>query len=120
MYGEYGDRVGFLFVYIREAHPSDEWQVESNTEDEVVLAQPSTLGERQSVARTCSLELSLTMPGVVDDMENTVDEAYAAWPERLFIVDADGIIAYAGKQGPFGFEPGEVDDWLRRHVGPPK
>lgn len=60
------------------------------------------------------------MPGVVDDMKNTVDNLYAGWPERLFVVDVEGRIAYAGKQGPFGFEPDEVRKWLRKNLGAPK
>ena len=119
MYQQYRDRVGFLFVYIQEAHPSDEWQMDSNTDDEVVFAQPTSFGARQEIAQQCSIALSLTMPCVVDDMDNTVDIAYAGWPERLFVVDADGYIAYAGGQGPFNFEPDEVAAWLDEHVDSP-
>ncbi len=118
MHQAYRDRVAFLFVYIREAHPDDEWQLDSNREAEVVFAQPTTFADRREIAETCSNELALTMPCVVDDIENTVDSAYAAWPERLFVVDRDGLIAYRGAQGPFGFDPDELDAWLRRHVGP--
>ena len=50
------------------------------------------------------------MPCVVDDIANTVDEAYAGWPERLFVVE-NGRIVYAGAQGPFGLEPDAVDKW---------
>lgn len=117
MYQQYADRAQFLFVYIREAHPSDEWQVGSNERDAVVIPQPTTFDERQEVAELCTEELLLTMPCVVDDIANTVDNAYAGWPERLFVVD-DGRIAYASGQGPFGFEPEAVAKWLRQHVGP--
>lgn len=116
MYQEYGHDVAFLFVYIQEAHPSDEWQLESNVTDTVVLPQPVSFSERQQVAQACSLDLKLTMPCVVDDMDNTVDTLYAGWPERLFIVDKSGHIAYAGKQGPFGFEPDHVREWLSDNV----
>jgi hypothetical protein len=112
--------VQFLFVYIREAHPRDEWQLDINPEDDVVIDQPTTFTERQEVAQTCAVNLALTMPCVVDDMENTVDEAYCGWPERLFVVDVEGRIAYAGMQGPFGFEPDEVGKWLRKNVGEPQ
>jgi len=120
MHRAYEDRVAFLFVYIREAHPDDEWQLDSNRDDDVVLVQPATFGERREVAETCSTSLALTMPCVVDDIDDRVDDAYAGWPERLFVVDTDGRIAYRGTQGPFGFEPDEVTAWLRRHVGPPR
>jgi hypothetical protein len=83
-----------------------------------VLEQPTTREARLEVAGSCCTALALTMPCVVDDMGNSVDEAYAGWPERLFVIDREGKIAYAGMQGPFGFEPDEVARWLRRNVGP--
>jgi hypothetical protein len=58
------------------------------------------------------------MPRVVDDLDNKVDGLYAGWPERMFVVDAAGRIAYAGNQGPWGFKPDEVESWLRKNVGP--
>ena len=60
------------------------------------------------------------MPCLVDDMNNTVDIAYAGWPERFFVIDKSGCIAYAGKQGPWGFKTAPVIDWLRKNVGPPR
>ncbi len=120
MYQRYRDRAEFLFVYIREAHPSDEWQLDVNERDSVVIAQPASFDERREVAQVCTRDLLLTMPCAVDDMSDTVDNAYAAWPERLFVVDTHGRIAYAGGQGPFGFEPGDLAEWLGTNLGPPK
>jgi hypothetical protein len=116
MYQDYQGRAEFLFVYITEAHPSDEWQLDSNEDDEVVFTQPVAFSERYEVAEACSESLMLSMPCVVDDMDNSVDEAYAGWPERLYVVDVDGTIAFAGRRGPFGFEPDEVRAWLERNV----
>ena len=117
MYRKYQDRVAFLFVYVREAHASDEWQMPENAEKGIVFEQPRTLFDRESVAVKCCESMRLTMPCVVDDIENTVDEAYAGWPERMFVVDAGGHIAYAGRQGPWGFKPSEVKRWLKKYVG---
>ena len=111
--------MAFLFVYIREAHPDDEWQLDSNREADIVLAQPATLDRRREVATMCTTALKLTMPCLADDMDNSVDAAYAAWPERFFVVDVDGRIAYAGGQGPWGFKPKHVRRWLRKNVGRP-
>lgn len=119
MFQQYGDRVGFLFVYIQEAHAADEWQLDVNITDGVVFEQPTTFSARQGAARQCSGELGLSMPGVIDGLDNAVDEAYAAWPERLFVIGVDDRIAYAGQQGPFGFKPEELATWLRTNVGPP-
>ena len=89
----------------------------SNQTDHVILNEPTVLTERRSVAQTCRSRLSLTLPCVVDTMDNQVDGLYAAWPERIFVVDQQGKIAYAGKQGPWGFKPEEAERALRRALG---
>lgn len=46
--------------------------------------------------------------------------AYAAWPERLYLVDLGGRVAYAGGRGPFGFKPAQLKraiDVLPKTVG---
>jgi len=119
MYAAYKDRVSFLFVYIQEAHPSDGWQMEVNEKEQVVFAQPKSDNERCDVATKCCTAMKLSMPCLVDAIDNRVDEAYAAWPERMFVVGADGKIAYAGRPGPWGFVPDEVEKWLKKNVGKP-
>ena len=119
MYQAYRDRVAFLFVYIHEAHAADEWQMPANVKEGVVYEQPKTLSARQSVAGRCCSQMKLSMPCVVDELDNKVDNLYVGWPERMFVVDAAGGIAYAGKQGPWGFKPNQVEQWLRENVGPP-
>jgi hypothetical protein len=116
MYQSYKDRAAFLFVYVQEAHPDDGWQMPANVKDGVVFQQPKTMDSRCGVARQCCERLKLSMPCVVDSMDNRVDEAYAAWPERMFVIDSAGTIVYAGKPGPFGFKPQEVETWLRRNL----
>ena len=111
--------MAFLFVYIREAHPEDAWQMESNKREGIVFKQPKSPQERRGVAKRCTKALKLSMPCVVDDMNNTVDNLYAAWPERLFVIDRDGKIEYSGGVGPFGFHPDEVRKWLEKNVGDP-
>ena len=49
---------------------------------------------------------------LVDRMENAADEEYAGWPERLYVIDEKGTIAYKGETGPFGYHPEEVEAWL--------
>ena len=45
------------------------------------------------------------MPVLVDGMDNTVSIAFAAWPERIYVIGADGRIVYPGAPGPWGFDP---------------
>jgi hypothetical protein len=48
------------------------------------------------------------MPILVDDMDDAASTAFAAWPERLVVIDRDGRIAYPGAPGPHGFDPDEA------------
>ena len=109
---KYADSAAFLFVYIKEAHPDDGWQLDSNRRDKVVYRDPKSWNERRSIAKTACTRLKLDMPVVVDTLDNQVDNLYAGWPERMFVVDRNGKIAYAGAQGPWGFKPDEVDKTL--------
>jgi len=93
--------------------------MDENIEDDVIIAQPKDDGARKTVATSCSTRLKISMPVLVDKIDNKVDGLYAGWPERMFIVDREGKIAYAGKQGPWGFKPEEVAEWLKKNIGPP-
>jgi type I thyroxine 5'-deiodinase len=73
-----------------------------------VFEQPKTEDERIEVASACALHLNLAMPMALDDMDNTVDTAYAALPERLYLIDGGGRIIYRSGPGPWGFD---VDAW---------
>lgn len=86
----------------------------SNETEEVNFNQPREWGERQTIAQACCRKLNLSIPCVVDTIDNTVDNLYAAWPERIFVIDRAGKIAYTGKQGPWGFKPKEAERALRR------
>lgn len=57
--------------------------------------------------------MNLKIPLLVDDMDNTVANAYKAWPDRLFILAADGTVAYAGARGPRGFDVAEMEAALK-------
>ena len=108
IYSRYGDRVEFFLVYVREAHPSDGWQVDSNVENEIIFRQHQSFEEREQVANTCSLDMHMNMPILIEEMDNAIDEAYGAAPERLYVVGVDGTVAYQGGAGPHFFD---VDEW---------
>ena len=104
-------------MYVREAHPTDEWQMKSNVKDDVCYAQPKTLEQRVAIAQDFTKRFKFPLPFGIDDMSNTADAAYAAWPERLYIIDESGHIAYRGGVGPFHYKPAEVRDWLAAKYG---
>jgi type I thyroxine 5'-deiodinase len=102
---------------VREAHPTDEWQMKSNLKDEVCYAQPKTLEQRVFIANDFIKRFKFALPFGIDDMSNAADLAYSAWPERLYIVDEGGRIAYRGGMGPFHYNPAEVREWLAARYG---
>ena len=113
----YGDRARFLTVYIKEAHAQDEWQMASNEKENVCYRQPRTLAERVAIANDFVRRFHYDIPMVVDPIENPANQAYAGWPERLYVIDEKGTIVYKGKPGPFGYHPEEVETWLARRFG---
>jgi len=70
-----------------------------------MVEDPITDGERALVAGTCVKDLKLPMPALIDRVDDKVGKAYSGWPDRLYLIGKDGKIAYAGKRGPFGFDP---------------
>ena len=104
-------------VYITEAHPSDVWQMQSNIRDNVVFASPHNEEERASIAGTCVRKLGIKFPAVLDEFGNSTEQAYTGWPDRIYLVDAHGRIAYKSKPGPFGFKPDQLEAALARTVG---
>lgn len=84
----------------------------SNEKEGVCYAQPATLDERVAIAADFVKRFNYPLPLLVDRMDNAADEIYAGWPERLYIIDESGLVAYKGEVGPFGYEPDEVDAWL--------
>ena len=110
--------MAFLVVYITEAHPSDVWQMQSNIRDNVIFASPRNEEERASIAGACVRKLGIKFPAVLDEFGNSTEQAYTGWPDRIYLVDPAGRIAYKSKPGPFGFKPDQLAEALARSVPP--
>ncbi len=108
----YRDRATFVMVYVREAHPTDGWSMDSNERVGVALPQPRSYEERVSVAQTCGERLGLGFPMLVDTIDDTVGARYSGMPSRLYLIDRDGKVAYKNGRGPFGFKPAELEHSL--------
>jgi len=71
---------------------------------------PKTIGDRRSIARICASTLDHGIPTYVDETDDQVNRAYAAWPTRLYLIGLDGRVVYAGGGlGPFGFKPSALE-----------
>jgi hypothetical protein len=82
----------------------------------VLVRQHQSFDERIEVGQTCMLKMALEIPALVDEMDDAVAAAYAAMPERLYLVGADGRIAYQGGMGPMFFRPGEWEEAIGSYL----
>ncbi len=80
------------------------------------VEQTNSVKERSERAREFADAMEITLPIVVDREDDRVNTAYAAWPERLYVVGVDGRITYKGGPGPAGFKVAEVEKWLQQNT----
>lgn len=97
--------MAFYIVYIDEAHPSDIWQMQSNVKEGVLFRNPTTSADREKVANSCVRKLHISIPVLIDSIDNHVEQAYTGWPDRLYLIGKDGRIRFKSEAGPFGFDP---------------
>lgn len=113
-------------IYIREAHPVDGWWLGSGLlgfamklsgiKAATDVYDPQTIEQRRAVAGRCDDALQYGIGTFVDEMDDAVNKAYAAWPTRLYLVGLDGRVEYAGGIGPFGFKPAELDTAIQGYL----
>jgi hypothetical protein len=101
-------------IYIDEAHPSNLWQMQSNVKEGVIFKNPTNAAEREQVASSCVRKLHIAMPALIDSMENAVERNYTGWPDRLYLIDSRGLVAYKSAAGPFGFDPKSLSQAIKK------
>ncbi len=113
MYQSYKDVAEFYIVYISEAHAMDDRSPVGYAK-ELGIKEHKTYGERCSVADRLTKDKKLTIPCLIDGMDNAVEKHYKAWPDRIYLVRKDGKLAVAAKRGPWGFGPAlkSTGKWL--------
>ena len=85
----------------------------------MVYSSPADLKQRTELADICVVKLGIKLPAVVDRFDDATETAYSGWPDRLYVIDADGHVAYKSKPGPFGFKPADMEDALKRALARP-
>jgi hypothetical protein len=126
LYRQYHQEVQFVKIYIREAHPVDGWWFGkgmmsvllnlSNSKASRDLYDPQTMEDRRAGAGECQESLNFGIKTYVDEMDDRVNKAYAAWPTRLYLIDKDGLVYYAGGLGPFGFKPKALQKAIKHYL----
>ena len=89
-------------VYIREAHPVGG---KRKPPKQFQIADPKTLEERRRVAQEFANEVKVSAPILVDTIDDETEDAYAGWPDRIYILDKNLKIVHKGQPGPGGFQP---------------
>jgi hypothetical protein len=107
LHKRYQGQAAFVFVYVREAHPRGDWA--DHTFD---IKQPTTLAERCEVATLCRTTQKVTMPVVVDEIDDRVSRAYRAVPAQLYVIDDAGRFVYLSR----AVRPGEMEQSLIMHL----
>jgi len=113
IYKDFSNIAEIRLVYINEAHATDSnWPV--GYAKELGITQHKNYGERCEVAKKLLDDKKLTIPTVIDGMDNKVNKAYKAWPDRIYLVRSDGKLAVAAKRGPWGYKPAleAAREWL--------
>ena len=93
--------------------------MQSNIKDKVVFASPKNEEERALVAGACVRKLGIKFPSVLDEFGNSTEGAYTGWPDRIYLLDQNGRVAYKSRPGPFGFSADELSAALKRVAGAP-
>ncbi len=112
LYERYKNRANFFLIYVREAHPSDGWWMQSNQRAGIDLTQPKDVTQRRAVAETCQKHLKLSVPFLVDTIDDRVGSVYSGMPNRLYLIDPQGRVAFKNGRGPFGFHPRQLEQAL--------
>ncbi len=107
---EFGDRVHWVLVYTREAHPIDGRVAGANTREGIEIRQHRSAEDRFSCARLTKDKMGLKVHVLVDTQDDKVTNAWGGFPNRGYILDAEGKVA--SKQ--VWIDPKQTGETLRR------
>lgn len=116
MYQDYKDVAAIYIVYIREAHAADSsWSVPYAGEKGI--NDHTSYEDRCTIADMLVKDRKLTIPCLIDGMDNNVNLLYKASPSRIFLIRKDGRLAVAASRGPFGLVPAldATIAWLKEY-----
>ncbi|WP_175408797.1 deiodinase-like protein [Streptomyces sp. TRM64462] len=82
LHRQFGNRVGFVTLYVREAHPGDRYP------------QPDTMQRKTAHARELKERDELPWTVAVDDLDGTLHQQLDAKPNAAYVMDVDGGVAF--------------------------
>lgn len=82
LHEEFGDEIPFLLLYVREAHPGENFP------------QPKTYSEKVEHARCMRESYDVSWPVAVDDIDPTLHRSLDTKPNSVHLIDSTGIIVF--------------------------
>ena len=79
---KYSERVGFYVIYVREAHPGQNYPAHQSFTQKLSCAKD--MRRLESVERTI----------LIDELNGTMHQDYGAMPNSVYIIGKDGIMLY--------------------------
>ena len=98
----YGERVEFVEVLVRQAHPGERHGAYGSYE------------EKLEDARAYVQEEGITWPVLIDDMVGTVQRAYGGLAAAVYLIDSRGSVAFCGTWGQSPALRHAIDELLAR------
>ena len=96
--------IDFRIVYIRDTHPVLGFRAPTNDRKSIGPEQePKSLADREKWACADRMKMKCTIPIVMDTFDDKTLRAYDAFPQRVYVVDKGGKIAYSSS-GLIGFD----------------
>lgn len=89
---DYRNKANVIVIYTAEAYPNNEWDVQRNIDEQIRVAQHTSLDERTKMAKLTRDGLKIDAEILVDDMDDGVSKAYDAMPNGCVILDAAGKV----------------------------
>ena len=100
LYGLYGERVQFVEVLVRQAHPGERHGAYGSYEDK--------LDDALALKR----EEQLPWPVLIDDLAGTVQREYGGLAAAVYLIDSQGTVAFCGTWGQSPALRHAIDDLL--------
>ena len=81
LYNKYGDKVAFVFVYTREAHPGSG------------IPPHTSMDDKRARAQELKAKENVQMPMLVDTLDGAVHQRYSMMPNSTYVVTRGGTVA---------------------------
>jgi len=108
----FSELADFVTIYIAEAHPAERGHFTDNYD----IDTHKNMGDRLEAAQTLREKAGKHLKGctiMVDPMDDRANLAFAALPERLYVV-REGRVVFEGGIGPFDYDISKVEEFLKK------